>query len=147
MDCFNGSTSPNGSSKVGNAKCKEGEYKNQTGNCVPCVKPDYWDAKGSKCLRCPSGFEIDPSTLKCACPKNKPFLAANNTCISCETKFDPKLLDCTICTGGKVWNKDNSTCVCPSGVFTNALGECVNCSKPNYWNAKDLVCLRCPQGF
>ena len=93
------------SSKDKNCVCPpEKNFINANGTCVSCPKPDFWDTNAQKCLRCPSGFQIDPKTLKCVCPPSTPYLALNNTCIACLTGFDEVALDCILCVNGTIWS-------------------------------------------
>lgn len=98
--------------KTKKCECQGDFYDDGTGKCTNCPAPATWDVKNKKCVRCPDGFTFDQNVSQCVCPKEKPYLDANNVCQSCNGEWDNTNFQCKACEANQTWNAATKKCDC-----------------------------------
>ena len=84
-------------------------------------------------VQCQNGMKLNPKTLDCECPKDKPMKNALGVCEACKAP--------------KVWDPKVKKCTCQGDLQMAANGTCVKCAPPGVWDLKNSKCMKCPDGF
>jgi hypothetical protein len=145
--CINCENNQSFNTKTLKCECQGDMFDDGTSKCVSCANPASWDSKNKKCVRCPEGFTFDQNISLCACPKEKPYLDANNNCQNCNGEWDAAKIACKSCETNSTWNAVSKKCECQGENFNDGTGKCIACPKPASWDLTKKKCVRCPEGF
>lgn len=113
---------------------------------------------------CPDTYVLEPVQLRCICPPERPYVTADNKCVSCQAPgfwdstdrtckacptnswWDEKLSNCVGCPSGFI--AINKSCVCPTATpYLDSNNKCVSCNRPSWWDAATRTCISCPNNF
>lgn len=101
-------------------------YEEDSGKCVSCVLPKFWNKETKSCDSCGKSFYYDVAGKEClACPADRPI--SGGIC-------------CTACPEELSYNRNINACVCPEDKPYRSGNECYSCDYNQFWNIEKSRC-------